>query len=232
MNPESPVAFDGGNLSTVFERLHPAYRRGLDRAIIERDPPSLADVYGCFHCRANGISRSAFYRYAARLRARTAVQESIDIARAAGRDPADEISSLLDAEFLRVFATHRDPVDPKDYDIPANEDDISDPYVVSDAAFERLHRIVLMRQRLAASRLLIEQAARCRTDAVRQRGDAHIRKLTEAVLSAASPHRVAGLPGTPPADDDDRRNDPRESIAGGSPQPAETPPSTKGTPQS
>ncbi len=206
MNPETRVAYDGGNLSTIFDRLHPAYRRGLDRAIIERDPPALADVYGCFHCRSNGISRSAFYRYAARLRARAAVQESIEIARAAGRDPADELGAILDAEFLRIFAANREPADPKDYDIPANEDDISDPYVVSDAAFERLQRILLMRQRLAASRLMVEQAARCKIDAVRQRGDAHVIKLTQAVLHAASPPQTAALPC--PAPSPERKSNP------------------------
>jgi maltooligosyltrehalose synthase len=54
--------------SSVFARLDPDLRRQVDRAIVRRQPPTLAAVFETLQLAARGISRSAFYRYAARLR--------------------------------------------------------------------------------------------------------------------------------------------------------------------
>jgi hypothetical protein len=189
MGNENPVAYSGGTISTLLEKLHPDYRRGLDRAIIERDPPSLADVFARFHVASKGISRSAFYRYAARLRASAALIESAELAIPEGRDPVDALTKLLDSEFLRCL-TARAPVPPPADDGSdvrvADEDDRSDPYALDDSAINRLNRIVHMRQRLAFSRLLSERAATLREDAEFRRNNTQTREIAAALRAYAS----------------------------------------------
>src|SRR5262249_28464449 len=95
-----------GPVSTVLDRIHPGLRRGVDRAILEQDPPILQDVSIQCQLRANGVSRSAFYRYAKRLRHRLEIVQSAEMLHIEGRDHNDDIQLILAAKF---FEAAQDP---------------------------------------------------------------------------------------------------------------------------
>jgi hypothetical protein len=59
--------------STVFEKLSPVFR--LDQALIDRQPPAYRAVYDQFDLGAHGISYTAFYNYARRVRTQSAILE-------------------------------------------------------------------------------------------------------------------------------------------------------------
>jgi len=56
------------NASTLFSKLDPHRRDKLDRAIADGTPPTYTACYQQFNLAQAGISYSAFYRYARRLR--------------------------------------------------------------------------------------------------------------------------------------------------------------------
>jgi len=57
-----------GSRSSLFTKLNPDDRRGLDQAIIDRDPPTYRAAFEKFRLADRGISFSAFHQYARRLR--------------------------------------------------------------------------------------------------------------------------------------------------------------------
>ena len=72
--------------SSLFERLPPDLRRALDVAIAERVPPTFRAVWMQFELAKFGVSFTAFYRYARRLRDRVNLIEAAELA---GEDDAD-----------------------------------------------------------------------------------------------------------------------------------------------
>src|SRR5262249_33798929 len=108
MNPTRQPPHSEGPVSSILEKIARGFRERVDRAIIDRDPPAIKDVMIRFQVRSNGVSKSAFYRYAARLRATAALEQSAELA-ADGRDPYDSMSALLDSEFQRTFNLGSDP---------------------------------------------------------------------------------------------------------------------------
>src|ERR1051325_4432264 len=81
--------------SSLFEKLTPDLRRALDVAIIERDPPTLAAIWMEHKLADHGISYSAFYRYARRLRDRATLAEIADLSTDDGLDLENPIRRLL-----------------------------------------------------------------------------------------------------------------------------------------
>ena len=67
--------------SSLFERLPPDLRRALDVAIAERVPPTFRAVWMQFELAKFGVSFTAFYRYARRLRDRVNLVEAAELAR-------------------------------------------------------------------------------------------------------------------------------------------------------
>ena len=55
--------------STLYEKLPAELRRDLDAAIVNRDLPKYRDLYTTFDLARYGVSFSAVFRYARRLRA-------------------------------------------------------------------------------------------------------------------------------------------------------------------
>lgn len=72
---QSPVAEMIDSKSSVFERTDPDLRRGIDQALIDRQPPTYKAVYDTFNLRAHGVSFTAFYYYARRVRVAAALAE-------------------------------------------------------------------------------------------------------------------------------------------------------------
>src|SRR5262249_12625067 len=110
--------------------------------------------------------------------ARAALEQSAELA-ADGRDPYDSMSALLDAEFQRTFNLGSDPTEPRE------DDDPSDPYAMTDAAFNRLRGILMMQQRIASTR----------------------RQLATARPRRPPPHPPPRAATPPRKDPDPRRND-------------------------
>src|SRR5262245_37948150 len=101
-NPDPPINAGRGPVSSLFDRLSLSLRTAIDDAIIRRDPPRLINIYNDFQLAMAGIGQAAFYRYAARLRANTALHYFARLARVDGRDPIESMSTVLDAEFIRL----------------------------------------------------------------------------------------------------------------------------------
>lgn len=93
-----------GPASSVMEQLSPARRREVDAALVES--PTIREVYERFELAADGISESAFYRYAARVRWMARKRYIGDLVRdvAGGGEPGDE-GGLVQA--ARLFAGQR-----------------------------------------------------------------------------------------------------------------------------
>ena len=81
--------------SSLYEKTDPDFRRSLDRAVIDRDPPTYKALYNKFKLAAKDISFMAFYRYARRLRAHAAMLELADLALPEGCDPVQILPKLL-----------------------------------------------------------------------------------------------------------------------------------------
>jgi hypothetical protein len=67
MNP-NPNPYDGGPISTIFEKLDEKQRKKIDEAIITRNPSSLSKLHEKFHLAEKGISQQTLYRYARKIR--------------------------------------------------------------------------------------------------------------------------------------------------------------------
>ncbi|HVP09637.1 MAG TPA: hypothetical protein VMV94_00430 [Phycisphaerae bacterium] len=69
---ETPPLTQIDSKSSMFEKVHPNIRRQIDQALIDRQPATYKAVYDKFSLHAMGVSYTAFYCYASRLRANAA----------------------------------------------------------------------------------------------------------------------------------------------------------------
>ncbi|MBN2559695.1 MAG: hypothetical protein JXQ75_02030 [Phycisphaerae bacterium] len=81
--------------SSIFDKTDADFRRRLDQAVIDRDPPTYKAVYNKFKLAASGISFMAFYRYARRLRTHAAMLELAEHTLPDGCRTIDVLPQLL-----------------------------------------------------------------------------------------------------------------------------------------
>ena len=81
--------------SSIFEKTDPDFRRRLDQAIIDHDPPTYKAIYSKFELATMDISFMAFYRYARRLRTHAAMIELTQRVLPNDCDPVAVIPNLL-----------------------------------------------------------------------------------------------------------------------------------------
>lgn len=81
--------------SSIFEKTDPDFRRRLDQALIDHDPPTYRAAFNKFNLADKGISFAAFYRYARRIRAHAAMIELTRSALPDDCDPAAIVPKLL-----------------------------------------------------------------------------------------------------------------------------------------
>ena len=81
--------------SSILEKTDPDFRRRLDQAIIDHDPPTYKALYSKFELATMDISFMAFYRYARRLRTHAAMIELTRQALPDDCDPVAVIPNLL-----------------------------------------------------------------------------------------------------------------------------------------
>jgi len=114
--PDSPIArtetlpeISDGH-STIFEKLDPHRRRKLDRAIIDRSPPTYRAVFDHFRLGDSGVSFTAFYYYARRLRARAAVINLAELALPEESDLSQAVPRLIMHQLIEsLLSTEHSP---------------------------------------------------------------------------------------------------------------------------
>ena len=91
--------------SSLFEKLSAEVRRRLDQAIIDREPAGYRALFAKFDLAKQGVSFTAFYYYARRLRAQTDMLHVADLAGLDGLDVAGALPTLM---AYRVFEAAND----------------------------------------------------------------------------------------------------------------------------
>jgi hypothetical protein len=76
ISPENSVAPDCR--SSIFDKTTPELRRKLDRAILNYDPAGYLAIFKKYDLPAHGVSYTAFYCYARKLRSRDSVRQLFD----------------------------------------------------------------------------------------------------------------------------------------------------------
>lgn len=111
-----PILDDHNTCSSLYEKTTPDDRRKIDRAIVNRDPPTYRGVFEKFSLAAKGVSFTAFYNYARRIRS---AATRLHLAGLAAPDQADAalavprllasllVDTLLYAEDAAPAAIHR-----------------------------------------------------------------------------------------------------------------------------
>jgi hypothetical protein len=92
------------NTSTLFDRLDAAEREKLDRAIVDRSPPTFTACFEAHQLADRGISFDAFYRYARRLRTQCELHHLAELT--LPEDPSPEAIQRL-AHAYRIAANVR-----------------------------------------------------------------------------------------------------------------------------
>jgi hypothetical protein len=131
--------------SSIFEKTDATLREQLNRAIVNRDPPTYQAVFDKFELAARDISFTAFYCYARRIRNTAALVEIIR-ARPDGAPDADTVLSEVLAERL----------------LEAALDESASPRAIErlSHAYRAAARLKLDRRRLDAQIGDLEHAAR------------------------------------------------------------------------
>ncbi len=92
------------NNSSIFEKTTPALRREINKALIDRDPPTYKGVFAKFKLSGAGITYHAFYRYARRVRSQAAMFEMTEATATAGTDLPALLPKILAQRLLEVLA--------------------------------------------------------------------------------------------------------------------------------
>lgn len=92
---QAPLVPPIDSKSSIFEKTDPDLRRRLDRAIVDRRPPTYQAIYDEFGLHDLGISFTAFYYYASRLRTNAAFIGLAQISLPEGAAVSDLLPDLL-----------------------------------------------------------------------------------------------------------------------------------------
>ncbi|MFH1418918.1 MAG: hypothetical protein ABII12_11625 [Planctomycetota bacterium] len=90
--------------SSIFERITSDRRREINKAIIDREPPTYKGVFAKFKLADSGITYHAFYRYARRVRSQVAMFEMAEATSGAGTDLPAVLPKALAQRLLEVLA--------------------------------------------------------------------------------------------------------------------------------
>ncbi|MFQ5425135.1 MAG: hypothetical protein ACE5F9_14315 [Phycisphaerae bacterium] len=91
MTDETTIIEKIESRSSFYEKTDAAFRRQINRAVVDRDPPTYRALFQKFRLADRGISYHAFYRHARRLRIQAA---ALDVADAVLPDNTD-LAGLL-----------------------------------------------------------------------------------------------------------------------------------------
>jgi len=100
-NDSLPNSFDDvESRSSVFAKLPADFRLELHHAIIDREPPTYRALYFKFNLADHGVSFTAFYRYARRLRHQADLLDLADLAVPENADVPAAIHTLMSHRLL------------------------------------------------------------------------------------------------------------------------------------
>ena len=173
--------------STLFEKLPSDLRRDLDQAIINRDLPKYRDLHARFDLAAYGVSFSAFFRYARRLRAQA---DMLHLAQSALPNSSEITQALPTLFAYRLF----------------------DALNGETAGSRQLHRLVDSWRVAANTQMALQRHALALADATaasaRAEQDARRRDARRAALAAAMA-RVdpTSAPGEPELETEEQTTD-------------------------
>jgi hypothetical protein len=108
MTAANPFMRRDNSTSSMFKKLDATLREKVNRAIADRSPPMLQSVYETFDLKNRGISFSAFYRYARRLREQTTELQTAELAGDEGVDIAASLPTLLGRRFVDQLLYNED----------------------------------------------------------------------------------------------------------------------------
>jgi len=109
MSQSNQQTTDNCGKSSIFKKLSPSLRSQLDRSIVERDPPTYREIFALFQLPEMGVSFTAFYRYARRIRLEV---EFIHNAALAFPDDLNVHTILPDLVAARLLEIINDPDNP------------------------------------------------------------------------------------------------------------------------
>ena len=81
--------------SSIFEKVHPRIRHQIDQALVNRQPATYKGVWDKFNVQAYGVSYTAFYTYASRVRANAALIGLASVTLPEGTNVNDMLPELL-----------------------------------------------------------------------------------------------------------------------------------------
>ncbi|MBN2563561.1 MAG: hypothetical protein JXQ75_21795 [Phycisphaerae bacterium] len=90
--------------SSVLDKTTSQLRREINKALVDRDPPTYKAVYAKFKLEKHGISYHAFYRYARRVRSAAAMFDMAEMTASAGTDLPAVLPKVLAQRLLEVLA--------------------------------------------------------------------------------------------------------------------------------
>ena len=99
-SPQTPVLTQIDSKSSIFEKTDPDLRRRIDQALVDRQPSTYKAVYEQFDLQAHGISFTAFYYYATRVRANAALIGLAQVTLPEGTVAGDLLPELLGQRLL------------------------------------------------------------------------------------------------------------------------------------
>ncbi len=100
--------YDNGPKSSLLTKLDPTLRKELDAAIRDRQPIRLADCHEAFDLHSFRISRSAFYRYAAKIREQSDLEEVVARIHPDDPDVTTFLPTLLGRRLLSILLDDED----------------------------------------------------------------------------------------------------------------------------
>lgn len=110
---EKPVIEPPDPRSSMLKRVPEDIRQMVDRSIVENDPPGYKACYARWELEAYGVSFTAFYMYARRLRRQAAALHLRELTEAPEADFTERLPGLV-AQRLIEHLTYGEPARPLD----------------------------------------------------------------------------------------------------------------------
>ena len=95
MSQTPPQLHEVDSHSSVCDKVPADLRRDLDRAVVDRDPPTYRALFKKFNLAEHGVSLTAFFYYARRLRAQAELIHLARIALPEGDDITEALPGIL-----------------------------------------------------------------------------------------------------------------------------------------
>jgi len=131
--------------TSLLDHLHSHIRRMLDKAIVDRDPPTYKGIYESFHLSDQHVSFHTFYRYARRLRLQAESLHLADLTLPKDVEPHEVLPRILLFQMLEVLNN------PDEESAPAIKK-LAEAYSATSKAFLEFQKQLLVQEALKERR--------------------------------------------------------------------------------